>query len=328
MRPGLGEDLSPIHAAGCLVWRIRSGRLEVLLVHRPRYRDWSWPKGKPKDGESSVACALREVEEETGERVILGVRLPTLEYRLNTGQIKVVSYWAARPAGPGEAAALAVRSPVAPALEEEVDAVRWVRAGRARRMLTHLKDRVPLDELVARFRAGTLATRAVVVLRHAEAVPRSSWGSEQETRPLTEEGRARARGLTCVLSAFGVVALRTSPWRRCRATLKAYARAAALDRVEAPELTEDAALGRPAAAAAVVRRELRSSGPGSVVCTHRPVLPILFEALASACMQSQVLRGAIPQADPYLKTSEALVAHVAQRGPWRGRVVALERHRP
>ena len=102
-----------ILAAGALVWRPAAGGTEVLLVHRPRYDDWSLPKGKREPGEHLLLTAVREVFEETSVRPVLGPRLPTTEY-LAAGRPKRVDYWSA--AGPDTAAAAS----------HEIDAVSWV----------------------------------------------------------------------------------------------------------------------------------------------------------------------------------------------------------
>ena len=79
-----------VTAAGALCWRVRNHKLQVLLIHRPRYKDWSWPKGKLDPGETLPECAVREVEEETGARVELGRPLPTVTYVLPDGRTKHV----------------------------------------------------------------------------------------------------------------------------------------------------------------------------------------------------------------------------------------------
>lgn len=89
-------DKTPvIESAGALVWRVREGRLQVLLIHRPRYDDWSWPKGKLDPGETLPTAAAREVAEETGRPVTLGLPLPGLQYLTPDGAVKRVHYWAA-----------------------------------------------------------------------------------------------------------------------------------------------------------------------------------------------------------------------------------------
>ena len=97
----MAREQSPILAAGALVWREKRGKLQVLLVHRPKYADWSIPKGKLEAGESFVAAAIREVEEETGYRIRLDRPLPTVDYRTN-GRPKTVRYWVARVRSQGD----------------------------------------------------------------------------------------------------------------------------------------------------------------------------------------------------------------------------------
>ncbi len=118
-----------VRAAGGLVFRGDGDALEVLLVHRPRYDDWSLPKGKLHDGEDDEAAALREVEEETGLRCELGPELPSSAYRDQKGRPKVVRFWAMRPRGG------AFRP------HEEVDDVRWLPLPAAREALSYERDR-------------------------------------------------------------------------------------------------------------------------------------------------------------------------------------------
>ncbi|WP_033324345.1 NUDIX hydrolase [Streptomyces yerevanensis] len=136
-------DDNPVLAAGCVLWR-RSpvdGELEICLVHRPRYDDWSHPKGKLKHGEDPLAGAVREVEEETGFGCAPGPRLPTVRYLAN-GRPKEVSYWAAE----------ATEGHFTP--NDEVDRVHWLPPAAAAERLTQPRDQVLVDELLA-------------VLRHA-----------------------------------------------------------------------------------------------------------------------------------------------------------------
>jgi hypothetical protein len=113
--PTAGMQTPVIMTAGGLVWRRRGGALQVQLVHRPRYDDWSWPKGKLEIGESFQGAAIREVGEETGKEIVLGRPLPGLQYLTPDGTVKRVHYWAARRARKGhDSASLTARAPVAP----------------------------------------------------------------------------------------------------------------------------------------------------------------------------------------------------------------------
>ena len=170
-----------MRSAGALVWRFADpGRvgvvgeavdpadIEVLMVHRPRYRDWSWPKGKAEPGEPIVVAAVREVEEETGIAVILGVPLATQRYRLGSGHTKEVHYWVGAPV-PAGSVAERLRAPVVPAPRGEIDQIRWARPDAAEAMLTRRGDRRLLAELASHARAGTLLTTAVALVRPGDA---------------------------------------------------------------------------------------------------------------------------------------------------------------
>ena len=129
----------PVQAAGCVLWR-RSpadGGPEICLVHRPKYDDWSHPKGKLKRGEDALVGALREVEEETGYRAAPGIALLHGEYFAN-GRPKEVRYWAAEATGGGFTP------------NDEVDRLLWLPPAAARNRLTQPRDRMLVDELLVR----------------------------------------------------------------------------------------------------------------------------------------------------------------------------------
>ena len=305
------------------MWRERAGGLEVVLVHRPRYDDWAWPKGKLEPGESTVQAAAREVTEETGIPVVLGVPLPTLRYRTADGRRKRVHYWAARPAGAGDAPALAARIPVAPAAPEEIDGVQWMTVEKAAHKLTRESDREPLDALVAMHDKGRLRTGVLVIARHGRARRRSAWKGGETDRPLTPTGRAQADALVPVLAAFGVRDVVTSRWERCTATVEPYAHAAGI--VPGDAYLSEAEHERSPSRVAGGVHSLLESRRDAVLCTHRPVLPTVLDVLGQHSRRA--VADALPRTDPYLRPGEVLVAHVAQspKGP---RAVAVERHRP
>ena len=171
-----------VRSAGALVWRftdparvavpgelIDPADIEVLMVHRPRYHDWSWPKGKTENGESLVAAAVREVEEETGQIITLGAPLTTQRYRLGSGQTKEVHYWVGTPVPAGDASER-LRAPVARAPRTEIDQTTWASPERAADMLTRRGDRRLLADIVARAREGRLVTTTLLVLRPGQGL--------------------------------------------------------------------------------------------------------------------------------------------------------------
>jgi 8-oxo-dGTP pyrophosphatase MutT (NUDIX family)/phosphohistidine phosphatase SixA len=299
-------------AAGALMWREEEGRVQVLLVHRPRYDDWSVPKGKLDPGETLPAAAVREVAEETGYRVRLERPLPSSVYLLPDGRTKIVQYWAG-----------AVRARVAPGPQdaEEVDECRWVGLDEAERMVTRQSDRVLILALRSDIEEDAARTRPVVVQRHAAALSRSKWHKGEKTRPLNSKGKQQAKALPSLLDAYDPDGIVSSPWKRCRATVTPFARKAGLDVVTQEALTEAAHAEQPSHTAAVMDRILREARP-VVVCTHRPVLPTVIDVVRAASTHEAALE--LPRADPYLAAGEALVLHVTPQG----RVVAVERHQP
>ena len=322
-----------VRAAGSVVWRfkdrsrtplagepVEAGEIEVLLVHRPRYGDWSWPKGKTEFNEPVPVAAVREVEEETGLAVALGAPLTTQRYRLGAGHTKEVHYWVGRALEPGPA--LRTRRPVEHASRREIDSSRWMSPSRAQSLITRRGDRRLLTELVTRAEAGTLVTSTVMLLRHSKAVSRSSWTGEEGTRVLTRLGVRQSIDLVELLSAFGVTDLVTSPWTRCRATIGPYASLAGVRPRLEEALTEEAARLDPGAATAVISDLLARPHPPTVVCVHRPTLPALMAPLQAATPSQ--LRGAYPGESPWLATSEALLVHVAHAG--EAQVVGVETH--
>jgi len=317
-----------VRAAGALVWRVRQGRLQVVLVHRPRYKDWSWPKGKLEPGEHVTTAAVREVEEEAGLEIVLGRPLPGLEYKLADGRRKRVHYWAAQVAGRPDRPALHARPPAAHASRDEIDAVRWADADVARKRLTREDDRIPLDALVAAHEAGTLDTRAVLVVRHGRAKSRSSWKGEEGTRPLTDVGRLQAGALVPVLSAYGVAEVVTSPWLRCCATVEPYATAAGLTPDRRDPLTEAEHADSPEKTADAVAAVLRTRSD-LALCTHRPVLPTVLDVVRAHAPEG--VRDRLPAENPYLRPGQVLVCHVVRpdRGaPDQVRVEDVELHTP
>lgn len=251
-------------AAGAVVVRkVAKGEWEVLLVHRPRYDDWSFPKGKLDRRESFAAAAVREVEEETGLRVRLGSPLGDQEYDVR-GRPKRVRYWVARVIGSDEVDGYQPN--------REIDAVAWTPLDKARKRLSYDRDRATLEEAVE----VRKRTRALVILRHGKARSRKSWVHDDRLRPLLAEGVEQAAALVPVLGAYDVTRLASSSSTRCVQTLTPYAASRGLPLELSHALSEEDATDDGVEDAV---EELLESGESAVVCTHRPVLPAVFEAL-------------------------------------------------
>lgn len=307
-------------AAGALVWRVRDEELQVLAVHRPRYDDWSWPKGKLNKGETLPACAIREVAEETGKQVVLGQPLPTLRYP-HGGKTKVVKYWAAQEV-PDTHVAVKARPPVKSAPKHEIDKRRWLTVEQARQKITFKDDLRPLEVLVEAFEDDRLYTRAFVLTRHARAVRRKAWEGDDMERPITDKGHARAQQLVPLFGAFGIKRIDSSPATRCMSTIEPYAAASGVKIKTYQALTEPGHADKPLATAEVFVKLLGKSS-SRVVCGHRPTLPTIVEMVRAATRS--YTRGALPRKNPYLPAGGVLVAHVidTDSGP---RVAAIETH--
>lgn len=291
-----------VRAAGVLPHRVHEGVLQVALVHRPRYDDWSWPKGKLDPGEDFAAAAARETLEETGLRVRLGRPLPESRYALAGGQDKVVRYWAGEVVG-GEGH-----------LEHEVDEVRWMSPTLASRRLTYGRDRDQLDALVG---------------RHAHAHPRNGWSGPDPLRPLSAVGIRRAARMTGILGAYAPVRVLTSPSARCADTVAPYCTARGVELVAKKGLSEEGFEERPEKVGKHLDRILAAAEPVAV-CTHGPVMgPLLRDLLgrAGADLPGTDRRMLARLLDVGLDKGEVLALTMVGAGDG-AEVVAVVRHRP
>jgi 8-oxo-dGTP pyrophosphatase MutT (NUDIX family)/phosphohistidine phosphatase SixA len=256
-----------IVAAGAVVWRpafVHRNGVEICLVHRPRYDDWSLPKGKLDDGEHVLACAVREVEEETGHRVVLGRPLPTQHYEVN-GVPKRVHYWAARA---DDKAAEWIGT-------KEIDEVEFLPAADAVRRLTHPRDAA----VAAALFDNDVRTVPFVVLRHAEAHERESWDGPDKLRPLNECGARDARLLVAPFKALGLTRVISSDAVRCVDSVRPYVDATGAQLELEAVLSEETYQAHPLGAEKLTRALLAYGAP-TVVCSHRPVLPEIIVAAA------------------------------------------------
>lgn len=312
-----------IPAAGTLPWRRRDGTLEVALVHRPRYDDWSWAKGKLDPGEDWAVAAARETEEETGLVVRLGPALPESRYVvLDRGEPgdKVVRYWSARVVGGhGE-------------LVNEIDEVAWLPVPEAHAVLDYARDREQLLALVRLEQEDRLDTWPLVIVRHAHAVARGAWDGDDDTqRPLDRAGVARADALAAVLAAYGVSRVVSSPSARCVGTVAPFASAAKVRVRTRAGLSEEGHAEAPLKARLHLHRLLERGEP-ALLCSHGPVLPGILDDLVSRLdldgeRAVDVVESIAEARDDRLVKGEALVCHVVGTGS-AARVVAVERHLP
>jgi 8-oxo-(d)GTP phosphatase len=193
-------------AAGGVVYRWRpEGDAEILVVHRPRYDDWSLPKGKLDPGEHRLAAAVREVQEESGVRGVPQARLRTVNYLTgDPGVEKQVEYWSMR------CLADDGHEP-----DDEVDVRQWVPLPTARDLLTYAFDR----GVVAAFAALPAVTGVVVLVRHAQAGRRAGWSGPDDERPLDTNGGRDARNAAPLLALFAPERVISAPAVRCRDTV-------------------------------------------------------------------------------------------------------------
>ena len=287
-----------IEAGGGVLWRGDPARPEVAVVHRPRYDDWSLPKGKLHRGEHPLLGALREIEEETGFTARAGRRLASLRYDVAEGP-KRVRYWECE----------VTSGAFAP--NREVDELRWEPVPAALQRLAPDHDRAILES----FAADTRRTHALVVVRHASAGDKRRWDGADAERPLDPAGRSRSRTVAALLSAYGVTRAGTADVRRCRETLSPWARATGtavetLKATTAGTFPDDPEEGVDQVAALV------EGQTSAVWCGQREVIPDLLAGLGERLGGASRTAGLLAPAKGVL-----LVLRLDEQG----RLVTLER---
>jgi 8-oxo-dGTP diphosphatase len=192
-----------VYAAGAVCWRYIDGKVNVLLIHRTVHGDVTIPKGKVDPGETLPATAVREVAEETGLTVALGVPLGVSNYVMPNGRTKIVHYWAA------EVTPQAIRtSTFLP--NGEVAALEWVTVKKARTYLSYAPDVEIIDAFAKLVDNGVTSTFALIALRHAKAMPAGDWDGPDATRPLTPKGVTQAADAVQSLVAWHPLRIVTS----------------------------------------------------------------------------------------------------------------------
>lgn len=250
-----------ILAAGAVLWRPDDDDASeplVAIVHRPRYDDWSLPKGKVDPGETEPVTAVREVLEETGYASELGRRLALVSYPVDAG-VKHVRYWAARTLG----------GQFVP--NDEVDELLWLSTAHALKRLQYPHDR----KVLRRFTKRPADTRTVLVVRHGTAGSKARYKGDDRKRPLDKHGRAQAESLVGQLLAFGATDVHAAPRVRCHQTVGPLAEELGVTITDEPTLTEEAYADSHGAAR---RRLLEIAGADGtpVICSQGKVIPELI----------------------------------------------------
>lgn len=263
-----------IAAAGGVVWRGDHSRVELAIVHRPRYDDWSLPKGKPGSSESLLSTAVREVGEELGAAVRPSRRLRTVRYDVK-GVRKDVTYWSMRFLGGSFV------------LNDEVDAVEWLRPEAARARLSYASDRSVVDEFLTLPPEDSL----VVLLRHAKAGKRSDWNGPDAQRPLDPVGMEQAEALVSFLTCFGVQRVISANRTRCVETVQPFAKSIGVDVEIDPRFSDDAFVTSPLATQTALLA-LAKPGQVTVVCSQGVTIPSLIERIGNGAVDADTKKGA------------------------------------
>lgn len=263
-----------VAAAGGVVWRGRPDDLEVALVHRPRYDDWSLPKGKLENGESELGAAVREVGEELGASVAVSRRIARIRYHHDSAN-KTVAYWAMR----------CLDGEFVPS--EEVDAVEWLSTDTARKRLTYSVDR----PVLADFAALPVPDSMILLVRHAKAGKRSAWRGDDRVRPLDAAGERQARKLTGLLRCFAPQRVISADLTRCVQTVEPLARSLGVEVDLDRAFADDAYLDTPTATQTALL-SLAKPGTVTVVCSQGTTIPALIDELGPGTNASDTRKGA------------------------------------
>jgi 8-oxo-(d)GTP phosphatase len=258
----MSEPLPEVRSAGGVVWRGDGDRLEVMVVHRDRYGDWSLPKGKLDPQEAPLHAAVREVQEETGVTGIPQLRLPTVHYLTGTpGESKTVDFWAMR-----------VAADEGRETDHEITEARWVPIGQAPGLLTYAHDRGVLHA----FTRSPRVSAEIMLIRHAHAGSKDHWDGPDALRPLSSRGRGEVRRLTPVLELLAPRRVLSASALRCRDTVTGLTQPVEVE----PAFDETSPDGVGGARKALL--ELAGEGRPAVVCSQGKVIPPLLASLRPA----------------------------------------------
>jgi 8-oxo-dGTP diphosphatase len=274
-----------IQAAGAVLWRYTNKKIEIALVHRPRYDDWSLPKGKVEEKESHIACAYREVLEETGYTPVFGPEIGQAIYKVEDEK-KIVRYWSAR----------ATDAPCAPIDKNEIDEVLWLEVKEARKKLTLEDDRAIVDF----FTEFGVETTPLVLLRHAKALKRDDWDGDDSDRPLDNLGQLQAKRLLPQFYPYNISEIHSSDAYRCMQTVEDLSRVLNLNIIIGLDLSEDA-YSKDKDVALEYVETLMKPDKNVLICSHNPILPKILKKLVG--------KKYFKELDSKLEPAEAWVIH-------------------
>ena len=252
-----------ILAAGAVLWRKgEKKKIEVLIIHRPKYDDWTFPKGKAEIGEPLIACAYREVLEETNIETAFGPYLGEVEYLTNDGK-KKVSFWSAKVIKEKEFNSNA-----------EVDQLKWVEVTKVKELLTLDTDRKILEQ----FLRIEPDTKPLVLLRHAKAVTRDEWQGEDDDRPLDSYGQNQAKRLLAMYQVFNLEQIHSSDAVRCYDTVVAIAKGLSI-KLEVTGKLSESTFKKDKEKAFDYAKDLMKLNESVLLCSHNPILPKMLNKL-------------------------------------------------
>ena len=263
-----------IRAAGALLWRETADlTIEIALIHRPRYDDWTLPKGKIEEGETALQCAYRELIEETGIKASFTRQLGTVEYE-ESEQRKRVIFWAARCAlDPGNFTA-----------NEEVDQLTWLAPEDALAQATHESDR----QMIENFLSQEQHTDTLIILRHTKALERGDWDEEDSERTLNEVGFDQAQLLIKHLEPFALDEIYTSDYVRCVQTVTPLAHSRGIAITQVPSLNERTFEEDPLRSVAFANA-LKQDEKNILICSHNPVIPTMLRGILNTKLKNKDL---------------------------------------
>lgn len=305
-----------VYAAGAVCWRLIDGKMHVLVIHRTVHGDVTIPKGKVDPGESLPRTAVREISEETGLSVALGVPLGVSHYRMPNGRDKIVHYWAAEV--PQQAI---LRSTFVP--NGEVAALEWVTIKRARTYLSYPADVEILESFARLVDNGVTSTFALIALRHGKAVPADDWDGSDTSRPLTPRGVQQAASVVETITAWAPKRIITSTATRCVTTVAPLAAATGIEVKRTDKISQDAYERGKADVRSQIGKRIRARKT-AVLCSHGPVLPEILREIALAT--GTTLGSYISDAAD-LQTGGFSVVHLSCDNPSSG-IIAIETHAP